>query len=410
DCDPLLPFIDESHNHLSTSFIQTLDLFCESCPAFKTWREIEKTIKSLRLVCRMWASIISNTSLNRCAFTDLYEFGYPSRDTLTLQGVERLQFASDCYSAFFDDWDDIENAVSSNIISGCIHEYFPRGEVEGRWWEHLEDEATKGLLRQARIFISPHWSLHTEKILGLMPQLQALSLYVSGYSSPPLTTIFSLLPCKSYITHLELHDLPWMEFATCFSGKQYTFPCLRTAYTNMKHDVEWNSPRLESLMISGSLNVDRESLDPLLSLWGKSVREYVDDCYFSDNQIHAIIPPFHRFPHLSLYGTRLGVVITDPIIQHRSQMVLASSPSRNPRSFLLRLEYRKYEYGPEESALRLVAYVKVYRFVEVVLTWSWARVQAMFVPYSPSGLSPEEEKWYKIFFQILFLSAMDDGG
>ncbi|CAG8692993.1 15348_t:CDS:2 [Acaulospora colombiana] len=393
---PLLPFVDESHNHLSTSIIQTIDLFSDACPAYKTCRGTEKTIK----------------------------IGYPSKGISALKGVERLEFARDCYCTDFKFLDDTENDLEDDI--GCLVEYIsPRGEAEVPWWRNIEDEMTRQLIRQVRIFSSYEHEFYTKKILGLMPQLQALSLR-SSQRSEPLTSLLSLLPPESHITHLEICGIPWMEFTSYFSKGRCNLPCLRYLHlafdfrslwdtNNTKYTGEWAAFQLESLIITGSLGVDAEYLDPFLSVWGKTIREYVDDSHSPHGLTKAAsapngIPPFHHFPQLSLYGTRLETIITGLDTQNQSQKVSTPYPTRNPRTFLLKIRYTGLECDPEEAALRFIAYVQEYGFVEVVLNKSWTYLRKMWDFHKPSEPLSEGAQWNKTFFQTLLregLNVMD---
>ncbi|PVF99643.1 hypothetical protein CPB86DRAFT_783529 [Serendipita vermifera] len=413
----LLPFIDESHNRLCTGIIQTLDLFTEACMAYQMYRGSEKTIKSLRLVCRMWASILPATSLSRCMITDLRAVCYPGRDILSLKGVERLQLGLNCYCVFNKlEGDDMED--TTECVSGYVS---PRGETERDWWGYLEDEATKELIGRVQIFTTYDHNFHKKKILGLMPRLQALSLGFPG-RSPPLVAYLSILPQDSCITHLQLYSLPWLEFTAYFAKECHNLPCLRYLHlcfdyrsiwdTNVKHDGEWASLELESLIITGSPGVPMEYMDPFLSRWGKTVRDYVDVSYSLHTQKKAVsapdgIPPFHHFPHLSIYGTRLETIVTEPDIRHQSQIASVSHSSGRPGTFLLRVLYSEPYCPPEESAFRFIAYVKKWCFLEVVLDRSWTNLRTMWEFDKPSKPLSEAARWHQIFFRTLLKEGLN---
>lgn len=90
-----------------------------------------------------------------------------------------------------------------------------------------------------------------------------------------------------------------------------------------------------------------------------------------------------------------------PDIHHRGHS--ASTP-RQPKSlytFLLKVRYYKPLYDPEESAIRFIAYINEWRFIEVVVTSSWTDLRTMFGLFAPSEVQSNEAKWYKVFFRTL---------
>ncbi|PVF95371.1 hypothetical protein CPB86DRAFT_817280 [Serendipita vermifera] len=275
---PLLPFIDESHNHLSTSIMQTDDLFSEACDAYNECQKMEAPIKALRLVCRLWASILAN-SLNRCVLTDLEDINYPGRDTRILKGVERLQIALDegCFCLFTS---EVQQCFYSQAITPTST------GMSQSWWRDLQNQTTKKFLNQVRIFVAVDWEAHTKSILGLMPQLRALGIYFSRVRGP--TDPLSILPRKSCITHLSLQSLTWDDFSIYFTKGYCSLHRLRyldveftsirrsTEFTDTRPKPEYSAFQLESLIIRGTLSVPKEDLDPFLPLWGKDVRDAED--------------------------------------------------------------------------------------------------------------------------------------
>ncbi|CAG8521688.1 11563_t:CDS:2 [Acaulospora colombiana] len=403
---PLLPFVDEAHKHLSTSVIRTIDLFCwsESCDVYKKCRDMENAIKSLRLsnfgahVPPSFQSIEWQAGRISGAVSLKKNQPYFQLRTVHADSVfSRFSFPTTRQCALCEYGQcgcDLLSCLDPEDIQDCILSYVSpssHGEMGWEWWKDLKDERIGEFMSQVRIFSYPNHYFHRKEMFDLMPRLQALCLGLSN-SYRPLATLLSILSGQSRLTHLALHSIYWNDFATYFSEGHCTL-------------------QLETIIIHGGFYIDKEYMDPFLSLWGRTVREYVDNSTYLDTQRNKLvpcggIPPDHYFPNLSLYGTLLEAVISKLETHHRSQIATPFGPPLRSRTLLLRDSTYLPAHDPEESALQLIVYVNEWNFAEVIFErrWTWLLTRLYFD--KSAEVLEADARWFKTFFGTLLKEGL----
>ncbi|CAG8743047.1 1516_t:CDS:2, partial [Acaulospora colombiana] len=107
------------------------------CEAYRQDQKVRQTITAFRLVCHLWASILSNHRI--CIFTDFHHCNSPGKTIEALKGAERLRAG---------------------------------------WWENLENEGLKEALRGVRILSLEldERTIDREKFISMMPNLRLLQI------------------------------------------------------------------------------------------------------------------------------------------------------------------------------------------------------------------------------------------
>ncbi|CAG8686995.1 2073_t:CDS:2, partial [Acaulospora colombiana] len=139
--------------------------FCDS-EGILVQNAIQRTLGTLRLVCRLWCSILQG--LHRiCVITDLNALNYPGRSIEVLEGVERIEIISDRASCFCS---GEEHCL--HVLEGLI----PSMPGQAGWWEDLANERLEKFLLRIMVFSFGNWGGDVEKLMALMPNLQALEV------------------------------------------------------------------------------------------------------------------------------------------------------------------------------------------------------------------------------------------
>lgn len=264
----LLPFTE--NGELASSLIDTMDLFPESCDAFKKYRDdTQVTVECLRLVCRSWACILQRMA-NEFTYTDLVRYCFPSQ--------------SMGYTAYL--WaGGAPNCRTPRNPHSCTCRDPPwRPQRQGSS-EYNEENMLVICSSSLKILV---WAVEQlDPPPGILANLRAFSLYTRNISSKfSLQQLFSSAPHLSHL-HLQITNtnpvilseevlatsLLWLSLAT-------DTPLLFLHYPRF---MPWVFPRLRTFRITGRITSKYEpGLETFLSRHARTLIELDIDtlkCY-----------------------------------------------------------------------------------------------------------------------------------
>ncbi|PVF94199.1 hypothetical protein CPB86DRAFT_789308 [Serendipita vermifera] len=383
---PNFPFIDKADNHPNYGSIYGSLLFCDDCVAYRESRKMRQAITALQLVCRLWASILSNYRV--CIFTDRGICSFPGRALRQLKGVERIYM-----TAQVDGQAIIESLPCSCSLSfekPCLFDlqyqnYLSQYSVG--WWEGLWDEQLKELLLGVRMLslVLDGRKIAIEKLISLMPTLQAIRIRfdpkdnVPGFS--PFPTLFSR---QSQLTHLELSRLTWTSFYFYFfplTSRLQTLRYLKLSFSwaqersPIAQNIKWDFRGLNTLAISGVVHLGvKEEILEFVRQCGATFTEFVDQVAFVQQgtiQLSTGALQEEQFPRLRTYGTQIGYI----------KYQLDSAPQIEPKSCCeATLRRSLILYGTKSRSRfrngltmgQLISYMKIWGFDRAILPERWS--------------------------------------
>jgi hypothetical protein len=400
---PILPFIDEGHNHLSTSVLKAEQLFPLNCHVYRQNLKREKMVKTLRLVCRMWASILAGFQ-EPCIFAGSEGIIPLDMDIKTLEGAERVHIIE-------KDFQDTCGCSHSFEANHCPYSYLSYDEHQANWLQAHDDISLQKLFGRVRILSLENWMIDTERLIKSMPKLRAIDITCpperEEYKPPALSTLLSYQP---NLTHLQVDHLKWQDFTGHFSTRNCRLVSLKylalgfISYNGVVADltdqkIEYNFPGLASLNVYGTLDFGvKKQFNQFLKQCGSSVTEFVNSCHFQKR--YAFIPPEglppdELLPHLSLYGTLLSSIT--PLLNPSSQEKATPSQKISPSRILLIYAFRHgLQLDAERLASQLSSFMKTWGFKGALIDASWEDIK----------LDDTEFLWFNKFFTQIMKSSI----
>ncbi|PVF94200.1 hypothetical protein CPB86DRAFT_54575 [Serendipita vermifera] len=286
---------------------------------------MRRTITAFRLVCRLWASILSNHYI--CVFTDFLFCNFPEKDPREMEGVERIHVTAHFDTNIAKDYEEMPCSCSVLLDKPCLFDLQNRSclfQHSVGWWEDLRDERLKELLLGVRMLslVLDRRNMDIEKLVSSMPALQAIRIRLDSkgnvHNLRPFPTLFSQ---QTQLTHLELSRLTWSTFSLHFLPLNPHLQTLRYLHLSFywTHETSpigqrtrWDFPKLNTLSVSGILHLGvREEVATFARQYGETLTEFIDLVVF----LHGTIVKGStealqegQFPQLHTYGTRIGFI------------------------------------------------------------------------------------------------------
>jgi hypothetical protein len=393
---PVLPFFGESQDFLESGILPNLRLFAQQCDLYREARQVQRTVSTFRLVCRLWNSILSSVHSN-CVITNYESHNYPTKDIKGLSTVERLYVGTIDEEAFC--------FCSRSAAKAPCFLKIPQKDAstpEGAgWWEDLGDERLKKLLYGVRILSLDNWNFDLDKLIVTMPNIRAMVInFIYQELTEKIVLPFTVLSCQSQLTHLKLGTLDWSTFREQFHPQVPHLRQLRyldlVFYSSKaghpaERELKWNLPKLESLMMRGSIESQgKEEVTQFVQQCRQNLKGFVDtvQIYAGSALTRSSGPPQeNQFPRLRTYGTDMFNINTHSI--EATQTELTGSRT------LIIYSFNSGLYASEITfiAARLISYMRKWGFRSAILPTSWHSLNSSF--YSSRSV-----KWllYKEFF------------
>jgi hypothetical protein len=369
------PFVDDYHNHLSSSITQNFDLFkTGSVPPHQPYREGNAILKELRLVCRLWTQII-DLMPSRYIFTNLEDFTYPLvqlQRPLVIETVHLSMFglySSHCFCPTYSD-----KCLGRNCMTNHTS---PKSK---KFW------AESDILLQER--------LHNVKIVflrGLVPNPDKLPKAAPNTRALCCTNLphrqrIWFFSTMRHLTHLALNQITCLQFLEGNPDRPLVFPAVRYLelfFVRNMAPTGWASsgrkaplfPNLRTLKVDGDIEPSYEDMirDFLVDC-GQRLVEFIEYANYSTSKLRGIprmLPTLSlNFPNLQLYGTLL-----DEFLSHTESPEDPSSISYAPggSSFTLLLYdfIEKFKQTPEEASRRLQIVITQFRVTRIMIKESW---------------------------------------
>ncbi|PVF94202.1 hypothetical protein CPB86DRAFT_876590 [Serendipita vermifera] len=371
----IFPYIDDSYG-LDYGIIQnTLFYRDDDCEAYCECLMMQRTIGTLRLVCRLWASILLNYPI--CVFTDFGSCNYPGKSLKSLEGAERIRVIAPQTFCPCKIW---KNTCFFDL-SFCDSLF----QHEPGWWEDLENEKLKNALRTVQM-LSLEFDgreFEMEKLIAMMPKLRALRIQL--YDLDPTRDFTPLLSCQSSLTNLELHALTWTSFSRRFPPLNSHLQSLQYLYLHfywdkkrspLVNDISWNFPRLKALGVSGEVDHGvKEEVVTFLRQCGPSLMEFADLISFRGADKLDLFPEISQedhFPRLHIYGTDMRSIYWR---FDRAAQVERTFPRKARSLALLELNL---EFYSTDVSWQLLTYMRQRGFDEVIILKRWSDMKALY--------------------------------
>ncbi|PVF99626.1 hypothetical protein CPB86DRAFT_796419 [Serendipita vermifera] len=404
---PFAPFVDEAHNHLSPSISNNFELFEVVYHPFEVYHESDELFKTLRLVCRDWASIVDSLSI-RYLFTDMKSFSFPHCSAQKLSSVEMIHLlrrwdAEYCFCACWRKCPD----GGCRSLDGLMD---PREED---YW-NSNDILSNSILRNVKIVFLRDQPSRYERILKATANVRAL--YWDSHPHEP--TLFDSFD-STHLTHLELRNLRCAQFLEGYVNGSLTIQSLR--YLSLHFILGFSLddwvlltdtnkapafPRLKSLKIAGDIEPEfQEGINDFLRGSGRTVTEFVE---------HYIPPNSHRlsrtmdhvfpslssyFPNLRLYGTNLGDLLYDS--NRVTDFRISPFSPKEPSFTLLLYNFIPSLLSRPESVITSLLIVKgQWKVTRIMMHNTWSDLESRLMNYS-EGILPNVLSWIQAFFKSL---------
>jgi hypothetical protein len=393
---PVLPFFGESHDFIDSEILLNLRLFAPQCELHREARQVQRTVSTFRLVCHLWNSILSNFRSN-CVITNYESHNYPTKDIKGLGAVERLYVGAIdeetfCFCS--------RSPTRANCFLKMLQPDVSTQEEAG-WWEDLGDERLKSLLYGVRIFSLDNWGFDIHRLIVMMPKIRAMSInFIYQELTEKIILPFTFLSSQSQLTHLKLATLDWTTFRNQFHPQVPHLRQLRyldlVFYSSQaghpaERELKWNLPKLESLMMRGSIEPQgKEEVTQFVQQCRQNLKGFVDtvQIYAGSALTRSSGPPQEsQFPRLHTYGTDMFNINTHSIEATQTE----STGSRT----LIIYSFNSGLYDGEITfiAARLISYMRKWAFSQAILPTSWHSLKSSFY-------SSRSSKWplYRGFF------------
>jgi hypothetical protein len=399
---PLSPLIDDVYNHLSSSIAPNFDLSTVVLHPFEVYHESDILFKTLRLVCRHWASVADSLSIGYL-YTDNERSTYPLYYAKNLSKVETLHLLPRRSKGYC-------GCSSWRKCYDCRAVYHPIDPSKRSCWD-LDDTSMEESLRNVKAIFLRDQLPRYERIIKAAANVRAL--YWDCYPHDP--ALFYLLN-STRLTHLELGNMVFSQFLESYVNGSLILPSVRYLSLHFARetvDNDWSSlrttsktptfPHLKSLKISGNLGPEsHEGIKNFLLESGRTVTELVEHRIQSRifwNIPHVFPSSSTYFPNLRLYGIHLGELLRET---YSSQEFTITPFSPKGPSFILLLYnfVQSFLAYPELATTWLIIIKGQWKVTRIMMHNSWDELESRLMNYSKEIL-PRMLAWFKAFFQAL---------
>ncbi|CAG8700071.1 2777_t:CDS:2, partial [Acaulospora colombiana] len=404
---PFAPFTDEAHNHLSPSIVDNFELFTVVTHPFETYHESDNLFKTLRLVCRDWASLVDSLSI-RYLFIVMEDFSFPHFSASKLMSVERLHILRH--------WGE-EYCFCSSWVKctddSCRSLYDPTDPWEDSCWK-FNNKQLKQMLRNVKILFLRDRASRYERVLQATSNIRAL-YWDSHPHDPDLFYSFEF----THLTHLELRNLRCAQFLEGYINGSLSLPSV--LYLSLHFVLGFSSddwvlltnvnkstafPRLKSLETTGDIESEfQEAMNNFLRASGRTVTEFVEhsvppNSYRVSRTMEHVFPSLSSyFPNLRLYGINLGDLLYDS--DHAPDIAITPFSPKGASFTLLLYNFISSFFSRPESAITSLFIIKgQWKVTRIMMYNSWEDLESTLMNYS-ADILPNVLSWIQTFLQGL---------
>jgi hypothetical protein len=376
---PLLPFTE--NGELFDSFMMTHGLFSPFCSSSREYRDItQTTIKRLRLVCRVWSTIL-RPYMYEYAATDLNLRHVPSKEVADLA---RRLYITQYHSCQCVRWDKPSCPFTSLRYSGSRRERIPIHRIP--LTKHLPS---------ARILILGSIGHIGLDFLRPLSKLCGLSISLSNIQAPwSLKRISTTIPQLAHlqITHVNRYEAMQVE--------EIRFPHVRNLTVSLDEYqvfVEdpfegWIFPQLKTLHFEGrTSDSGRRSMYEFASRHGETLVELVDTAILGKFDL----PPAYLWdscPNLNAFGIEMKYIFYNTSTAYTSQW--ESRSTELPALDLFIYDFPIDWQSPDIALPRIKTLVERLNIRKIVSVYSWEYLERKRASaYKSISKKPESQHW-----------------
>ncbi|PVF99633.1 hypothetical protein CPB86DRAFT_283019 [Serendipita vermifera] len=390
---PFMPFVDEGHDHLSTSIAFNSKLFLHEDLIPEEYEQLDATIATLRLVCRSWAATI-DVLPRRYVFTDMCNIAFPAPYSKYLLAVEKLQVVPPYLNlSFFCQRGRFSDRLTRQCLD-CEKHFKPRPNdiwKPDHTWLEMDDVTLQTNLTNVKVlFLYDVRRIDdVERILRITQNIRALMLH-EGHFSLTFDALAAFFPKN--LTHLALLNIRCNRFFELYSKSSMSMPYIQYLDLSFLHSnlsfITSSSPKptvspfpqLKTLKVQGYIDYScKDFVEYFFIQCGHTVVEFLEGCSWGPvmtwTQRLQALPRW--FPNLRIYGISFLQIY---FLTHNDEQesVLASLPVYRPKgaSFTLLLDSFSFAMRNIPIYAPLLSFIwRKWDVTEVMMTHKWVGLE-----------------------------------
>jgi hypothetical protein len=390
---PFSPFLDQAHNHLSTSVILNEKLFDHERHISKQYQDFDNFITTFRLVCRTWAAIVDSLG-RRYIFTDKKKTSYPPCYTKKLWVVERIyildsNLRTHCFCG--------KGAKTCRLYE-CKSKHKVLQRQHQKWWR-MSGADLQEALRNVKI-LSQTMQFYPDKLLEAAKNIRALSMSIGNDMDRLNMPSFRNL---AYLSHLSLCDIYAGSFFEAYAAGSINLPHVEyLVLENVLYHLSSRPPsvfsqtfpsfpRLKTLIIKSHIGLRfDDAFNHFFMDCGRTVREFVElPNPYARNIEPKTLPELAKyFPNLHLYGISLQSSLESSISSQadiQDAYFMLYIPKSTSFTLLL-YDFEAFLLRLNESARLLNVVTARWKITHIMMNQTWDKLHGVLVALPPPDI------------------------